>query len=252
MSRLKAAIDKTIKSKTPVGVIKEGNLNIVVMNSNDNRLNPTFCAHLHEAMDEVEQQEDVRGQVLVTVSTHPKIFSNGVDIEKLHTKDQVLETLSGLNRFLLRMLKSRIPTIGCVNGHAFAGGWFLAMAHHYRIMNADRGWICLNEIDLNVPIPKAFNAFGVQKLGEHNYCEASCIGYRYAAQEAFQKGIATQIYPDKDVLAMTEDFADSLSAKNLDPVAFQLMSEDIYKTAIENLENPQNIDLTAEKIAEYK
>ena len=110
---------------------------------------------------------------MVTVSTHPKIFSNGLDILNLNTKEDVRYILGELNKYVHRMLCSPIPTIGCVNGHAFAGGWFLAMAHHYRIMNSERGWICLNEIDLDVPIPKEMNIFGSQKIGSHNYWESS-------------------------------------------------------------------------------
>ncbi|CAI2379036.1 unnamed protein product [Moneuplotes crassus] len=251
MSKIQAAIDQTIENKTPVGVIKDGNLNIIVLNGNENKLDLTFCARLHEALDEVEKQEDIRGQVLVTVSTNPKIFSSGIGMEELHSEDDILETLNGLNRYMLRMLKSRIPTVACVNGDAIAGGWFLAMAHHYRTMNEDSGCMSLIEILLSVPIPEAFNAFGVQKLGAHNYWEASCLGNRYAAKEALEKGLATQVYPEKDLFAMTEEFAESLSAKSLDPVTFQVMSEDIYKTAIENLEGPQNLDSTVKEIARF-
>lgn len=43
-----------------------------------------------------------------------------------------------------------MPTVALLNGHAFAGGFMLAMMHDYRIMNPHRGFLCLNELALGV------------------------------------------------------------------------------------------------------
>ena len=45
-----------------------------------------------------------------------------------------------------------IPTVALINGHAFAGGCLLALAHDYRIMRSDRGYMCMNEILLPSPL----------------------------------------------------------------------------------------------------
>ena len=37
-------------------------------------------------------------------------------------------------------------TIAAINGHAFAGGFLLAMALDYRLMSASKGFLCMNEI----------------------------------------------------------------------------------------------------------
>ena len=42
MSRLRSAIDKTIALKAPINLVKDGKLNIVVLNSSDNRINKKF------------------------------------------------------------------------------------------------------------------------------------------------------------------------------------------------------------------
>ena len=39
-----------------------------------------------------------------------------------------------------------------LSGHAFGGGAFLAIAHDYRVMREDRGWISVNEIILKYRI----------------------------------------------------------------------------------------------------
>jgi enoyl-CoA hydratase/carnithine racemase len=207
---------------------------------------------LHDALDEVEKEDNMRGKVMVTVSTHPKIFSNGLDIENLNTKQDVHRTLDLFESFCHRMLNSQIPTIACVNGHAFAGGWFMAIAHHYRIMNADKGWICLNEIELGVPIPSAFTKLGVLKIGHHNYWEAASIGERYSGKEALERKIAQKIFEADKIMEKTEEFAEHLASKKLDPVAFMIHSEEIFSKGLVNLAHHEVKDITLERIANYK
>lgn len=45
-----------------------------------------------------------------------------------------------------------MPTVAWMNGHAFAGGLMLAMHHDYRVMNAERGFACLNELEFGAPL----------------------------------------------------------------------------------------------------
>lgn len=252
MSKLKAAITKVVESKRAVQVIKDGNLRIVVMNSSDNRQNMTFMKHMHEALDEIESESDPRGKVMITVPTHAKIFSNGLDILNLNTKDEVREVVESINKYCTRLISSKIPTIACVKGHAFAGGWFLAVAHHLRIMSKDKGWICLNEIDLGVPIPAPLNTMGIEKIGRHNYWEAACLGSRFTAEEALNKGICHHVFTNDQILDKTEELAESISKRNLDPLAFQLMGKDLYSKSLEALKKGKSEDISLERIAAFK
>lgn len=58
-----------------------------------------------------------------------------------------------------------MPTIAWVNGHAFAGGFMVAMFHDYRIMNPHKGYLCLNELDLGVPLRPPMMSVFKQKVG---------------------------------------------------------------------------------------
>ena len=52
-----------------------------------------------------------------------------------------------------------LPTMTAINGHAFAGGLIFALAHDFRTMNANYGYLCLAEINLDFPIPLGLSDF---------------------------------------------------------------------------------------------
>ena len=46
------------------------------------------------------------------------------------------------------MIISLFLAISCVNGHAFGLGFLFALAHDFRIMQTEKGYMSLNAIDL--------------------------------------------------------------------------------------------------------
>ncbi len=57
-----------------------------------------------------------------------------------------------------RARASRAITVAAVNGHAFAAGAMLATAHDHVVMREDRGYWCLPEVDLGLPLTAAMYA----------------------------------------------------------------------------------------------
>jgi enoyl-CoA hydratase/carnithine racemase len=82
-----------------------------------------------------------------------------------------------------------MPTIALVNGHAFAGGFMLSMYHDYRVFNPSRGFLCLNELDLGVPLKPAMSSIFRQKLTPAVYKPMVLEAKRFGAKEALGSGI---------------------------------------------------------------
>jgi len=59
----------------------DDNVAIVTLNSGENRFNPEFLDAFLNILDEIENNKDAN--VLIVLSSHEKIFSNGIDLEWL-------------------------------------------------------------------------------------------------------------------------------------------------------------------------
>lgn len=78
----------------------------------------------------------------------------GLDLPKAMTSHLFFPRV--LNALLGRFLTFPIPTIAAINGHCFAGGFTLALAHDFRIMKQAEGkaqiWCALNEVDFGANV----------------------------------------------------------------------------------------------------
>ncbi|KAL5022740.1 hypothetical protein ScPMuIL_001895 [Solemya velum] len=167
------------------------------MSSGENRLNYDFLTAMHKALDFVESKEDCKA--LITTG-QGKFFCNGVDLE-IAVNPSILSNLFAAVGILLNRLRIfPLPTVAAINGHAFAGGAFLALAHDYRVMNAQRGWICWNEIDINTPIPKEGIHFMRHILSPIVLRDGLLFGKRFAAQEALSNELVDVVTDDHGLI----------------------------------------------------
>jgi len=98
-----------------------------------------------------------------------------------------------------------MPTIAQVNGHAFAGGFMLAMYHDYRIFNPTRGFLCLNELDLGVPLKPAMSSIFRQKLSPQTYKLMVLEAKRFNGKEALEMGIVDGLGGVEDALVLVRE-----------------------------------------------
>jgi enoyl-CoA hydratase/carnithine racemase len=87
-----------------------------------------------------------------------------------------------------------MPTIALINGHAFAGGFMIAMYHDYRIQNPKRGFLCLNEIALGIPLTPPMRSIFMTKIQDGALIRSMILeGKRFTAQEALEGKIVDRL-----------------------------------------------------------
>lgn len=83
-----------------------------------------------------------------------------------------------------------MPTLALLNGHTYAGGLMLAMAHDYRLAPSPKGFLCLNELLFGAPLKPAMAAIFRHKLAPAAYRAVALEARRFAAADAVAAGLA--------------------------------------------------------------
>lgn len=206
---------------------KAGELFTLTMNNEAN----TICLDWQDRMlAALDQMEMAHGQGTALVITgQGKYFSNGVNLDAMSALDT-----RGVERFARRMLDIHrrlialpFPTVAAINGHAFAGGAFLALSTDYRIMREDRGWFCISEVDAGVPIPALMMDILHAKLPPATVRDATLTGKRYTAGEAISASLVDQQVAADALSDAASDLANTLASKEFG--IFKNIKQTLYR-----------------------
>ncbi|RWA09419.1 hypothetical protein EKO27_g5682 [Xylaria grammica] len=157
---------------------------------NDNRLTPEFCRAFLTALDIIEFG-----------------YEPGV-----------------------RFLAYPMPTVALINGHAFAGGIFLAMHHDYRVFTGSgRGYACVNELDFGAPLPPPLSSIIRIKTTPLVYRSVVLEAKRFDAKAALEAGIVDAVGELDAALKLIEDR--KLVVKGTTGV-YGKLKEEMYKESI--------------------
>ena len=193
---------------------RDGPVFVLTMQSGENRFNRPFLDALNGALDEVERCSGPAA--LVTTGGAEKFYSNGLDLAWL-SGDGATEGgafVGEVIRFLGRVLAFPVPTVAAINGHAFAGGAMLALAHDFRVMRSDRGFFCLPELDIKLPLAPGMMALIKTRLNGATLRDAVLTGARIGGAEAQQRGIVDDAVPAAAVLSHAVARAATLADKD--------------------------------------
>ncbi|NKI41851.1 enoyl-CoA hydratase/isomerase family protein [Streptomyces physcomitrii] len=199
----------------------------------ENLATTAWLAALHELLDEVEASTGPAA--LVTTGTG-KFYSNGLDRERFgDPAEEFAAYLASYQRLLARFCVLPMPSLAALQGHAFAGGAVLALAHDRRVMRADRGWFCLPEIDLGIPFTPGMAALIQTRLPAPAAFEAMTTGRRYTGPEAVAAGIAETTAAESELLPLAVELVRPLAGKR-GPV-LGLMKQTLFETAVRELDS---------------
>ena len=194
---------------------KKDSIYYLTMDAEENRWNTTFVRDIAEALDEIENDEGPGA--LITSSTNPKFFSNGLDLDWMQSPENHLdggdrEVFGEEFMFLMgRVITLPIPTVCAINGHAFGAGFMFALSHDIRIMREDRGFLCANEMQLGLPIPRPELALFKHKVPANAFFETVQLSKRWTGSDALNAGIIQGVSSLEELPEVAQNRAEELA-----------------------------------------
>jgi Delta3-Delta2-enoyl-CoA isomerase len=200
-----------------IEIERTGSVWIVRMHDGENRFNRESVDSLHGHLDEIEGQP---GPLAVVTTGQGKFYSNGLDLDWMaQAGDDAGPMVGDVQRLFGRLLRLSALTVAAVNGHAFAAGAMFASAHDYIVMREDRGYWCLPEVELGLPLTAGMHAVMAAKLPHATLQDALLSGRRYDAPQAASAGIVDHVVPEDAVLPEAVALAADLAEKSRSVIA---------------------------------
>lgn len=98
-----------------------------------------------------------------------------------------------------------MPTVALMNGHTYAAGFMLAMAHDYRLAPTPRGYFCLPELTYGLPLTPAMAAIFRHKLSPAALRDLTLEAAQLTGQQVVDLGAADALAANlEDGLAFIE------------------------------------------------
>jgi enoyl-CoA hydratase/carnithine racemase len=169
---------------------------MVFAHEEQNRFTTPFLTEVLASWDEFEKDESV--SAVVVSGGAGKYFSTGLYLEWMIAEGQKDPELVGrflvlLNQLLLRAASFPKPLVAALNGHAVGGGAILAACMDFRLMVADRGFIRLPEVQINIPFWPGMTAIFKDILPAKSFRDMAYLGDRYTSAQAKDLGYIDEL-----------------------------------------------------------
>ncbi|GAA0506252.1 putative enoyl-coa hydratase/isomerase family protein [Paractinoplanes deccanensis] len=186
-------------------------VHVLDLGDGENRFHPDWLTEVNALLDEVAKGDGPRA--LVTAATG-KFWSNGLDLEWLFEHpDEFAAYGARVHALLARVLSFPFVTVAALQGHTFAAGAMLSLAHDFRVMRADRGFWCLPEADINIPFTPGMSALIQARLTPQTAHEAMVTARRFGGEEAHARQIVDSAVAESEVRGAAIALAEAHAAK---------------------------------------
>jgi len=190
---------------------RNGAVFVLTLGDDENRFHPDRLTAINAALDEIEAAE---GAKAVVTTGAGKFYSNGLDLDFMAANPDASEAnLVDVHALFAWVLAFPAPIVAAVQGHAFAAGAMLALAHDQIVMRSDRGFFCLPEVDLGIPFTPGMNALIRARLPIATAHEAMTTARRYGGEDARSAGIVAATAGEGEVLDAAVALAEALAPK---------------------------------------
>lgn len=190
----------------------DGTVAVITMDAGENRFDLDVVRHWHGLIDQVISKE---GPLALVTTGTGKFYSNGLNLDWLMANpDHAREFLHELNRLWGRILGLDCHTTAVVNGHCFGAGALLTSAHDRITMRSDRGYWCMPELDLGLPVSEKMAQLLLTRLPRTAIARALNTAHRFTGPEALDAGIADEVLSEDELLAASIAHSGVLASKS--------------------------------------
>ncbi|PFH36416.1 enoyl-coa hydratase/isomerase family protein [Besnoitia besnoiti] len=198
----------------------------------ENRLTCSAMDAIHVMLDRIERS---KGPAACVICSSGKFFSNGLSIKEL--SDHPKKLLEVFHSMLKRLLGFPVPLVAAINGHAFGGGAILACVCDYRVMNANRGFFCVNEILIGLPLTPGLSAVVQSKIDRSLWTTTMLRGQRWSGAAALGARIVDGVANgEADVLEAAKSLASSVASLGENRHAYGSIKREMYKRELRALD----------------
>ncbi|KAG9408084.1 dodecenoyl-CoA isomerase [Aphanomyces cochlioides] len=143
---------------------------------------------------------------LILASTNPKVFSAGLDIMEMYQPKthRLREFWAAFQEFYLRFYTTPLATVAAIEGHAPAGGCFLAMCCDARVMATGKPVIGLNETKLGIVAPFWMKDVMQNTIGHRETEKMLGLGLQVDALTAKKIGLVDEAVEVEQVFPLAE------------------------------------------------
>lgn len=215
-----------------MSLLRHGAVFVFQMERDENRIGPELLDELEQAMLAVERAEAPRALVTVGVD---RFYSNGFDLEGFaDAAPGEFDAFTVRAEVAIgRLLVAPYTTVAAINGHCYAAGALLALAHDMRVMRSDRGYFCLPAVDIGIPFTRGMTELIAAKIPAPTAADLVVTGRRYGGEEAARLRIVHEAVDGDEVLARAVDLAEHGAGK--DPATLGTIKRRFYAIALEHL-----------------
>lgn len=206
----------------------DGPVAVATMGNGENRIGSDMLRSWNSMLDDVTDNDSVSSLVVVGSDRY---WSTGLDLEEVGGLTEVdqLSFMRRVDLLLGRILELPLVTIAALNGHTYAAGALLALAHDFRIMRQDKGYFCLPSIDVGIPFSPGMSALITAKLPQPIAHDLVVSCRRIGGTEAERTGVVNRATDVDSVLAVAVGLGHEYSGK--DPATIRAVKRRLYPEA---------------------
>ena len=214
-----------------INLDRDGDVFVLTMDMGENRWNTNFVRAFDAKLEEALASEGPAA--LGTCSSNAKFFSNGLDLDWRRQEGDGEggdKSVFGDEFFSLmsKLITFPMPTLCAVNGHGFGAGFMMALSHDVRMMRADRGYLCANEIQIGMAIPDAELLLFRHKMSGSAFFDTVQLARRWTGPDAKAAGFVQDVADMDSLLNKTIDRAHQLAPLGANRDLFEKSKERIF------------------------